>query len=90
MHLTSDNPERERVLDTLLREPDSGRVAAAAGRYGIRYLVVTPLLLVTHPGVTLEDLASRPHWDPVWVTEVDGQPVVVFRLLAEPAATPRG
>jgi hypothetical protein len=90
MHVTADLPERERVLDTLLREADSGRVAAAAGRYGIRYLVVTPALLSSHPGVTLEDLASRPHWDPVWVTEVDGQPVVVFRLLAEPPAPSRG
>ena len=90
MHLPSDNLEREQVLDTLLREPDGERVAAAAARYGIRYLVVTPLLLVTHPGVTLEDLASRPHWDPVWVTEVDGQPVVVFRLVAEPPPPARG
>jgi hypothetical protein len=90
MHVTADMPERERVLDTLLRDPDADRVAAAAGRYGIRYLVVTPLLLYTHPGVTLEDLASRPHWDPVSVTEVDGEPIVVFRLVPEPRRPARG
>jgi hypothetical protein len=90
MHVTADLPERERVLDTLLRDPDPDRVSAAAARYGIRYLVVTPVLLSLHPGVTLEDLASRAHWDPVWVTEVDGQPVVVFRLVAEPPSSVRG
>ena len=84
MHLTADQPDRERVLDTLLREPDGASVAAAAARYRIGYLVVTPALLAMYPGVTLEDLASRPHWERVLVTgeEGGGDPIVVFRLAA--------
>ncbi|HET9315020.1 MAG TPA: hypothetical protein VFQ51_05495 [Vicinamibacteria bacterium] len=91
MHLTSYQPERDRVLYTLLRDGDAARVAAAAERFQIRYLVVTPALLAAHPGVTLEDLASRAHWDPVAMTEEDdGDPVVVFRLLREPGPGTRG
>jgi len=83
MHLTADQPERDRVLDVLLREPDGQRVAAAAARFQVRYLVVTPALLAAHPGVTLEDVASRPHWDRLLVTQDgDAEPVVVFRLVA--------
>jgi hypothetical protein len=85
MHLTSDQPERDRVLDTLLRSPDGAAVAAAAARFQIRYLVVTPALLALHPGVTLEDLSSRAHWEPLLVTqEGEDEPIVVFRLRAEP------
>ena len=81
LHFPTDQPERERVLDTLLRDPDGQRVAEAAARYGIRYLVVTPALLAAHPGVTLEAIASRPHWETVLVTEErSGPPVVVLRL----------
>lgn len=91
MHLTADQPERDRVLDTLLRDPDGRRVAAAAARYQIRYLVVTPALLAAHPGVTLGDLASRPHWERVLVTQDgDAGPIVVFRLVAEPGSVTRG
>jgi hypothetical protein len=84
MHFTADHRERDRVLDTLLRDTDGARVAAAAARYQIRYLVATPALLAAHPGVTLEDLATRRHWEPVSVTqEGEAEPVVVFRLVAE-------
>jgi hypothetical protein len=87
MHLTSDQPQRDQVLDTLLRSPDAASVAAAAARYQIRYLVVTPALLAMHPGVTLEDLSTRAHWAPQLITD-DGEadPIVVFRLAAGQAA----
>lgn len=91
MHRTADHAERVRVLDTLLRETDGERVAAAAGRYHIRYLVVTPALLAAHPGVTMESLASRAHWEPLAVfQEGDEYPVVVFRLAPGLAAVTRG
>jgi hypothetical protein len=62
-------------------------VAAAAARYQIRYLVVTPALLAMHPGVTLEDLSTRAHWAPQLITD-DGEadPIVVFRLVGGQAA----
>jgi hypothetical protein len=83
MHLTADQPQRDIVLDTLLRDTDATRVAAAAARYRIRYLVVTPALLAAHPGVTLEAIASRPHWERLFTAqEGDAGPVVVFRLVA--------
>jgi len=88
MHLNADHADREAVLETLLRDPDAAAVRAAAARYRVRYLVVTPALLAQHPGVTLESLAAREHWKPLLYTqEGEDAPVVVFRLAAASAGT---
>jgi hypothetical protein len=82
MHLTADQPARARVLDILLYEPNPIVVAEAAARYQIRYLVVTPALLAARPGLTLEAIESKVHWEKVAQTEQPpGPPVVVFRLV---------
>lgn len=89
-HRGADHADREAVLETLLRGTDAAAVRAAAARYRVRYLVATPALLDQHPGVTLESLAAREHWEPLLYTqEGEERPVVVFRLTA-PAAGVRG
>jgi hypothetical protein len=81
MHRSADHADRERVLEVLLREPDASVVRVAAARYRVRYLVVTPALLLLHPGVTLETIAAHEHWEPLSFTqEGEEPPVVVFRL----------
>jgi hypothetical protein len=85
-HRNADHADREAVLETLLRGTDAVAVRAAAARYRVRYLVVTPALLDQHPGVTLESLAVREHWEPLLYTqEGEDAPVVVFRLTAAPS-----
>jgi hypothetical protein len=85
-HRNADHADREAVLETLLRGTDAAAVRAAAARYRVRYLVVTPALLDQHPGVTLESLAAREHWEPLLYTqEGEDAPVVVFRLAAAPS-----
>lgn len=86
MHRSADHADRENVLETLLRGTDPAAVRAAAARYRVRWLVVTPALLDQHRGVTLESLAAREHWEPLLYTQ-DGEdaPVVVFRLTAAPS-----
>ncbi|MET0554495.1 MAG: hypothetical protein ABW221_15735 [Vicinamibacteria bacterium] len=89
-HMDADHADREAVLETLLRGTDAATVRAAAARYRVRYLVATPALLDPRPGVTLEALAARAHWEPLSYTqEGDERPVVVFRLTEGPAALPQ-
>jgi hypothetical protein len=84
-HRNADHADREAVLETLLRGTDAADVRAAAARYRVRYLVATPALLDQHPGVTLDTLAAREHWEPLLYTqEGEERPVVVFRLSAGP------
>ena len=84
-HRNADHADREAVLETLLRRTDAAQVRAAAARYRVRYLVATPALLEQHPGVTLDTLAAREHWEPLLYTqEGEEPPVVVFRLTAGP------
>jgi hypothetical protein len=80
-HRNADHADREAVLETLLRGTDAAEVRAAAARYRVRYLIVTPALLDPRPGVTLDTLAERAHWEPLLYTqEGEEPPVVVFRL----------
>jgi len=81
-----DGGARVKVEQVLMREDDGRAVAAAAAPYGVRYLVVTPRLLMAYPEVTLEQLQARRHFKTVHLTR-DGAQDFVAVLRLEPAGT---
>jgi hypothetical protein len=80
LHRPKDVLERERVQDALLRENDGSAAREAAARWGVRYLVVTPGFLRAHPGVGLEDLRLRRHFEEVHFSGGEGDFVAIFQL----------
>ena len=60
-HGPKDEPARQLVEGVLFFQDDPTRARAAAARYGIEYLAVTPELLRGYPGLTLDRIDARPH-----------------------------
>jgi len=84
LHRPRDYEARWALEQGLVRRTDAESLAEAR-RYGVQYLVVTPALLATHPGVSLEELSRRPALQRVHLTTgPDDDLVAVFRLGSAP------
>jgi hypothetical protein len=83
LHSPPRREERERLEDDLFSGVDVGRARAAAARFHVRYVLVTPAVLGRHPGVTLEQLGKRPDLERVHLSgPPSGDFIAVFRLRA--------
>jgi hypothetical protein len=72
---------RRRELERLLLDKDAGAKAAAADRWGVRYLVVTPRWLRLQPGLTVKALDSRRNLRRVFLYgDVDGEFVAIYEV----------
>jgi hypothetical protein len=61
MNQPADASRRHALDELLVQDVEPAEVLGAAGRWGVRYLVVTPAWLAPRPGLTLEVLGSRRH-----------------------------
>ena len=80
--LPRDWDERWRLQGMLVAGPDPEAAVAAAARYGVRYLVVTPYLLSTYySGTDLGRIGAQRHLQSVFFTgDPDGDYVAIYRV----------
>jgi hypothetical protein len=78
-HAPRNYVERDHAEELLVRSDDSAAVLAAAHAHGLRYLVVTPALLLAKQ-VSLAELEARPHLRRVHLT---GTPPAAFVAIYE-------
>lgn len=57
-----DGTQREDLEHILVSEADSAKLAAAAGRYGVRFVVLTPAWIRRARGPSVESILARPHY----------------------------
>ena len=79
LHMPRDYLERDRLERMLMLEGDGAVVRAAAARFGVRYLLVTPALLQRF-GTTLDALRRRPHLHLAHLSGTPEEFVAVFEL----------
>jgi hypothetical protein len=77
-HRPKDEPARQEVENEILSQDDAARARAAASRYGVSHVAITPLVLSWYPGLTLEKIESRPHMKRIFL---DGDPGGEFLAL---------
>jgi hypothetical protein len=83
LHSPPRREERERLEDDLFSGVDVARARAAAARFQVRYVLVTPAVLARHPGVTLEQLGMRHDLERVHLSAPpNGDFIAIFRLRA--------
>jgi hypothetical protein len=76
-----DTPRRAQVEAAITRGGPADLISEGRARYGIRYLLVTPLFLTGYPGVTLESLSRRADLRRVFDFGVDEGRVTIFELV---------
>ncbi|HEY2941221.1 MAG TPA: hypothetical protein VGN09_02195, partial [Vicinamibacteria bacterium] len=73
--------ERETLEAQLFAGRELPSAREASSRFNVRYLLVTPAALARYPGVSLEQLESRPDLERVHLSGPrDGEFIAVFRL----------
>ena len=76
-----DFAERTEVEQALVSGEPKSRIESGRRRYGIRYLLVTPAFLSTHPGTSLENLQARPDLRQVYEHGTGVDRVTIFELV---------
>jgi len=81
IHAPPDWRQRYSLEKSLLLDGDLEAGRALFERYGVRYALFTPELLLEQPGLTWPALSQRAHWRVVWTAgEPDGEFFAVLRL----------
>jgi hypothetical protein len=81
LHAPPRRDERETLEAQLFVGGDVPNAREASSRFNVRYLLVTPAALARYPGVSLEQLESRPDLERVHLSGPrDGEFIAVFRL----------
>jgi hypothetical protein len=85
LHAPGDAPGREELQALLAFGAEGDALRAAAARWRVRYVAVTPAFLARYPGATLEGIEARAGYRLVHFTGArDGDYVALFELPGPP------